>query len=67
MAEKKDNTGKFSRYMRGVKTELRKVVWPSKKELINYSGLVLLMSAVSALAIFIFDIIINKAFNLFLR
>ena len=29
--------GGFGKFFRGVKAELKKVVWPTKKELINYS------------------------------
>ena len=28
--------GGFGKFFRGVKAELKKVVWPTKKELINY-------------------------------
>ncbi len=29
--------GGFGKFFRGVKAELKKVVWPTKKELINYT------------------------------
>ena len=34
--------GGFGKFFRGVKAELKKVVWPTKKELINYTIVVFL-------------------------
>lgn len=58
------NEGGFGKYIRGVRTELKKVVWPSKDELVKYSILVLFLSIVSALVIYFFDFIIHNILQL---
>ena len=63
MSEKRKQEG-LSKYFRGVKAELRNVSWPSKEELVKYSGLVILMSFLTAVTIFIFDFIVTKLFGL---
>ena len=53
-----ETTKKKSRireYFRGIKIELKKVVWPSKSELISYTGAVLLMCAVCAVGFWAID------------
>lgn len=61
-----EKKGGFSRYLKGVRSELKKVIWPTKKELINYSLLVLFMSAISAIVIALFDLIVHQLFVLFI-
>ena len=36
--------GKMSTYFKGVKAEMKKVIWPTRKELVNYTGVVILIS-----------------------
>ncbi len=48
--------GKMSTYFRGVKAEMRKVIWPSKKELINYTGVVILISAIVSIVVYLLDL-----------
>jgi len=43
--------GGFGKFFRGVKAELKKVVWPTKKELINYTIVVFLVTIFIALII----------------
>lgn len=63
---KGQNKGKLKTYFKGVKAELKKVVWPSKKELINYTGIVLLISTIVAIIVYILDILINNILGLFI-
>lgn len=64
MTEKVNKEGRVKRYFKGVRTELKKVVWPSKSELLKYSALVLVLSIISALFIYLFDFIIHKLLGL---
>jgi len=48
-------TNKVADYLRGVKTELKKVVWPTKKETIRYTEVVLLVCAFFALFFWLLD------------
>ena len=43
---------------------MKKVIWPSKKELINYTGVVLVISGLVALTVWILDLLINGGLSL---
>ena len=58
---------KLSTYLKGVRSELRKVMWPSKKELINYTGVVILISILVAVIVYVLDIGINGALSLIIK
>lgn len=61
MAEKK----KTSR-MEGMRTEARKVQWPTKEQTIQYTGIVLLIAAVVALAAWGLDLVFSWLMGLVL-
>lgn len=42
-------------YFKGVRTEMRKVVWPTRKELGSYTGVVLFTCFIMGLGIWIID------------
>lgn len=45
----------FGEYLKGVKIEMKKVVWPTKKETISYTAVVILTCAVFALGFWLID------------
>ncbi|MDD2483849.1 MAG: preprotein translocase subunit SecE [Eubacteriales bacterium] len=51
-AKKKPNVGD---YFRGVRTEIKKVIWPSRKELFSYTAVVVLTCVTFALLFWGFD------------
>ncbi|MBE6037007.1 MAG: preprotein translocase subunit SecE [Clostridiales bacterium] len=53
-AEQKKKGG-LKAYFKGVKTEMKKVVWPTKKELLSYTVVVVATCAVFALLFWGFD------------
>ena len=55
MAKEKKNRGKFGDYYKGVKTEMKKVVWPTKKEVASYTGVVIVTCAIFALGFWLID------------
>ena len=55
---------KIATYFRGVKFELKKVLWPNKKELINYTGVVLFISVLTALVVYVLDLGIGGILSL---
>lgn len=58
MAQAEKKNGFFKRvakYFREMKSELKKVVWPTKKQLINNTVVVVLCSIVVGVFIWIFD------------
>lgn len=56
--------GRVSKYLREVRGEMRKVTWPTRKELIAYTGVVLFITAVIALFIGVVDLIIANLVRL---
>ena len=55
MAKEKKKRGKFGDYYKGVKTEKKKVVWPTKKEVASYTGVVIVTCAIFALGFWLID------------
>ena len=57
MANANETKKKFSirEYFRGIKIELKKVVWPTKSELTSYTGVVLLTCAICAVGFWAID------------
>ncbi len=47
--------GSLKEYFKGVRLEMKKVVWPTKKELGSYTGVVLITCAFFALAFWLID------------
>ncbi|MDR3135518.1 MAG: preprotein translocase subunit SecE [Deltaproteobacteria bacterium] len=52
---------KFIGFLKDAKKELNRVVWPTRKETIHSTGILLLLVAISALYLFVVDNIINLA------
>lgn len=46
---------KRSGFLKGVRYEWKKIIWPTKKELINYSAMVILISVIVALVVWGID------------
>lgn len=65
-AQTENNKGKFSTYFRGVKAEMKKVAWPNKKELINYTGIVVGISAIVSIVVYLLDLGIHGVLQLFI-
>lgn len=59
--KKKDANGKF---LHGVKVELKKVIWPTKKELINYTVMVIVATIVVMAIIAVSDGVFAQLFRL---
>lgn len=62
-AKKADKPGFFGSirdYFRSVRTEMRRVTWPSKKELINYSVVVCVSLVAVGIVIAVLDFVIGE-------
>lgn len=59
--KKKDANGKL---LHGVKVELKKVIWPTKKELINYTVMVIVATLVVMAIIAVSDGVFAQLFRL---
>ncbi len=56
-----------SRSLREMKGEMKKVVWPSKKQIINNTGIVIIVVAISGVAIGLLDSLLKLGVDLLLR
>lgn len=65
MAEKKQNA--LVKYFRGVKSELKKVTWPSFKQICKNTWTVLVAVVVIGLFIFILDTVFGFALQSFIK
>lgn len=54
------------KFFKSVVVELKKVSWPNKKELTNYTLVVLAMSFITAVGIWIFDTFFRSILTFFL-
>lgn len=57
-------TSRFKNYFKGVKAELKKVNWPTKKELTNYTIVVLATVFVMTVVIWGLDIVFENLVGL---
>lgn len=57
-------TARVSNYFKGVKSELKKVNWPTKKELTNYTVVVLATTFAMTLVIWGLDLIFQSLVSL---
>lgn len=57
------NKEKKTGYFKNVRSEMKKVAWPEKKEVINYTTVVLVMCAIAAVAIGAMDFVFKAMFN----
>ncbi|MFR0902438.1 MAG: preprotein translocase subunit SecE [Anaerovoracaceae bacterium] len=55
MAKEKKQRASFGEFLKGVKTEMKKVVWPTKKEMVSYTAVVIMTCAVFALGFWLID------------
>lgn len=47
--------GSVKEYFKGIRTEMKKVVWPTRKELVSFTGVVLFVCIILGLGIWAFD------------
>ena len=58
--KKKGLFARFSLFIREVIAELRKVIWPTRKELITYTGVVLVFVLIMASIIGVYDFVFGE-------
>lgn len=62
--DKTKTTSKISSYFKGVKAELKKVNWPTKKELSNYTVVVFVTTAALTIVIWGLDVVFKSLVSL---
>lgn len=58
--------GKLKSYLKGVRSEIKKVMWPNQKELVNHTGIVIAISIIVALLVWVLDLGIHRILALFI-
>ena len=66
-AEKRNATGRVKAFFRGVINELKKVHWPDRKQLVTYTGVVIMFVLAVSLAVSALDWIFSTLLKLVLR
>ncbi len=54
------------KYLREVRTELKKVVWPDRRQTVVYTGVVIMSVVAVALVIWVVDAVLSEALKLLL-
>jgi preprotein translocase subunit SecE len=54
------------KYLREVRTELKKVVWPDRRQTVVYTGVVIISVVAVALVIWVVDAVLSEALKLLL-
>ena len=52
--------GRVTTYVRQVASELRKVIWPTRKELVTYTSVVLVFVVIMVSLVAVFDFVFTK-------
>lgn len=66
--DKKDSFGKrFTHFFKDLKSEVKKVVWPSKKQIKNNTAVVLAFMAIAAVFVWTIDFILSALVNLIFK
>ncbi|MFW5648230.1 MAG: preprotein translocase subunit SecE [Candidatus Alkaliphilus sp. MAG34] len=63
-ANKGSGIKKFGRFLKAVRSELKKVIWPNRKELINNTVVVIVSVTLVIIALWVLDSIFGLALNL---
>lgn len=61
------NASRGRRFLREVKAELKKVSWPTKQELISYTGIVFVTVVFIAILIWGIDMVYTKLLQVFIN
>lgn len=59
--------GKLTAYLRGVKRETKKVIWPTMKQLTTYTVVVLAVTVAIAVLVYLLDIAIMTGYSYILK
>ena len=62
-AQKNKKKKESGRFLQGVKAEMRKVIWPTRKELINYTVMVIVATLIVMAIIAVSDAVFARLFQ----
>jgi len=59
--------GKAGRFFKETRSELKKVIWPNRKELVSFTSVVLVSVLAAAFLIFVVDLAFGQVLGLIIR
>ena len=63
-ADQKPKTHKISKFFKDLKAEFKKVIWPTKKQVVNNTGVVLMTMIITSIFIWGLDTIFSQLLKL---
>ena len=66
-AKKEGITKRIGRFFREVRSEMRKVIWPNRKELVNYTGVVVASVVVVSIIIWVLDTFFSGVIGMIIK
>ena len=66
-ASVKERVLEFGRFFRDIKSEMKKVVWPTKKQVLNNTGIVAVVVVIAAVILSLLDLIFGFGLGMFLQ
>lgn len=64
MANVNNDKAKSSGFLKGVKAEFKKVIWPTKNETVKLTGVVILACVLVSIVVYLLDMIFANLLNL---
>lgn len=66
-AKKGSSIKRFGKFLKAVRSELKKVIWPNRKELVNNTIIVIISVALVVFALWVLDSVFGRVINLIVR
>lgn len=66
-AKKQKGTGKIAKFFKEVSSEMKKVVWPSKKQVIKNTIIVIAAVIIIGIFIWLLDLLFGYGLNTFIK
>lgn len=64
---KESKSAKATGFFKGVRAEFKKIIWPNRQQLVQYTLVVVLMSIVLSLFVYGLDLLFRNGIGLILR
>lgn len=64
MANIKEDKRSAGDYFKGVKSEFKKIIWPTKKETVKYTAIVIAASIIVSVVVYLLDLVFANLLNL---
>jgi preprotein translocase subunit SecE len=66
-ANKVEKNRNITKFFKSVRAELKKVIWPNKKDLISYTSVVLVTCGIAGIGIWLVDMVFAKILQFIIK